>query len=125
MRLQEWEYPTFMLERMTEPPKSFMREYRQMHEAPYDLSTGKRGKWPENDGKPVPTQEEFRAFHHERDRELERREERRQKDCELSKQSFGSESNKVRFDYKGATITLDADDEAGIERMMKRIENGR
>jgi len=120
MRFDQICYPTYMLERMGHPPKEFLLEYRHMNNPPYDYKTGEETQWPTEGGKPVPTQEEYRAFEQAKNQELERREQR-----QLSRQSFGSESNKVRFDYKGATITLDADDEAGIERMMKRIENGR
>ena len=116
--LDDAHYPSYLLQRMDAPNKSWLRHHRETREPPYDTLNDRPGKFPEN-----ATREEIIAFRRERDEELKRR---RQEEREaLSSQSFGAESKLVKIDFRGATFTLDSTDEQGIKRVMRLINGDR
>ncbi len=116
--LDQIHYPSYLLQRMDSPNKAWLREHRETREPPYDTLNDKPGKFPEQ-----PTRDEIIEFRRQRDEEIRRR---KQEEREAATSgSFGSQCNKVKIDFRGATFTLDSTDEQGIKRVMNLINGGR
>lgn len=109
------------LEMKSMPDAKWMLEYRNEHSPGYN-DEGIRKEWPTDKYGPKATRAEIEAWNRERKELLKQDDELRKAQREqLNHESFGADTKKVKIDFKGATFTLASNDEAGIARIMKMI----